>query len=184
MKKLIIITGDLATGKSHMARLLSERYSVKMYCKDTVKERLCEKYDYTEREQNRKLSKLAVSLMTYGFFHSRKSGEDLIMEANFRTEELLKIDRIASSAGYDVLNLVLRADVDIIYERFLNRIENENRHPAHTVGFDGYESFKEYIGVGREQKTFGRTIEIWADDFSYTTDDELLAKIDSFMEKK
>ena len=90
MKKLIIITGDLATGKSHLARLLSKRYGIKMYCKDTVKERLCEKYDYSEREQNKKLSRLAVSLMTYGLFRLRKSGEDLIMEANFRTDELCK----------------------------------------------------------------------------------------------
>ena len=184
MKKLIIITGDLATGKSHLARLLSKRYGIKMYCKDTVKERLCEKYDYSEREQNKKLSRLAVSLMTYGLFRLRKSGEDLIMEANFRTDELCKIDKIASSAGYDVLNLVLRADVDILYGRFINRIENENRHPAHTVGFDGYESFKEYIGVGSEQTTFGRTIEITANNFSYKTDENLLSKIDSFMEKK
>ena len=63
----------------------------------------------------------------------------------------------------------------------LNRIENENRHPVHISGFDGYESLKYYIEKGREQKTFGRVIEISANDFAYQADEKLLEKIDNFM---
>ena len=38
MKKLLLITGDLATGKSTFARLLSVRYGIPMFFKDSIKE--------------------------------------------------------------------------------------------------------------------------------------------------
>ena len=38
MSKLLLIMGDLATGKSTFANMLSQRYSVSMFGKDTIKE--------------------------------------------------------------------------------------------------------------------------------------------------
>jgi hypothetical protein len=89
-----------------------------------------------------------------------------------------RIYTLAKESGYEALTLVLRADMDVIYKRFVNRIENENRHPVHISGFDGYESLKNYIERGREQKCFGKVIEINANDFSYQ---EKFDEIDRFM---
>jgi len=38
MSKLLLIMGDLATGKSTFANILSKRYSTSMFGKDTIKE--------------------------------------------------------------------------------------------------------------------------------------------------
>ena len=38
MKKLLLITGDLATGKSTFADILSKRYDTNVFYKDTIKE--------------------------------------------------------------------------------------------------------------------------------------------------
>ena len=38
MKKLLLITGDIATGKSTFANILSKRYHTNMFFKDSVKE--------------------------------------------------------------------------------------------------------------------------------------------------
>ena len=38
MKKLLLITGDLATGKSTFANILSKRYDTNVFFKDSIKE--------------------------------------------------------------------------------------------------------------------------------------------------
>ncbi len=42
MKKLLLITGDIAAGKSTFSKILSARYSAAVFQKDTVKEILGE----------------------------------------------------------------------------------------------------------------------------------------------
>ena len=183
MKKLLLITGDLAVGKSTFAEMLSKRYNAIVMYKDKVKEVLGDTIGFANREENIRLSIATMELMTYGFNEIAKLGSNLILEANFKENELQKIHRIADEEGYDTLTLVIRADMDVIYRRFVNRIENENRHPVHISGFDDYESLKHYIEKGREQAVFGTTLEINANDFSYQTDENILGRIDEFMRK-
>ena len=184
MKRLILITGDLATGKSTLAGILSRRYSCPAFYKDKVKELLADSIGFSTREENMRLSVAAVELMIHAFEEISANGGDLILEANFKEDELKKIDKLAGEKEYSTMTLVLRADMDVIYKRFVNRIENENRHPAHQSGFTGYESLKFYIDKGREYACFGEHLEILADDFSYQTDENILGRIDEFMSKK
>lgn len=181
MKKLLLITGDLATGKSRFASILSKRYGVTVMYKDKIKEVLGDTVGFSNREENLKLSRATMELMTYGFSELSKLNQDVILEANFKESELKRLYEFATEQGYDVLSLVLRADIEIIYKRFVNRIENENRHLVHISGFNGYESLKYYIDMGRKEGGFGHILEICADDFDYQTDVEILSRIDSFM---
>lgn len=183
MRKLILITGDLATGKSTLAGILSEKYSCPAFCKDKIKEMLCDTVGFTNREENLRLSRATMEVMTYNFAVLAKAEENIILEANFRTAEMEKLHKIALGNNYEVLTLLLRADVATLYKRFVNRIENENRHPAHTSGFSDYEGFKAYIEEARREATIGEIIEISADDFSYQTDTVLLERIDNFFRR-
>jgi predicted kinase len=178
MKKLLLITGDLACGKSTFGEILAERYNSAAFFKDKIKEILGDTIGFATREENIRLSVATMEIMTRIFMETAKTGGDIILEANFKEYEMERIYRIATKAGYDILTLVLRADMDIIYNRFVNRIENENRHPVHISGFDGYDSLKCYIDRGREQKCFGKVLEINANDFSYQ---EKFDEIDRFM---
>ena len=63
MKRLIIITGDLAAGKSTLADLLSSKLEMLAIKKDVIKEKLCDVFDYKDREENKKLSVAAVREM-------------------------------------------------------------------------------------------------------------------------
>ena len=42
MNKLIIVNGDIATGKSHYALILSECFKLPLFTKDEIKERLAD----------------------------------------------------------------------------------------------------------------------------------------------
>lgn len=182
MKKLLLITGDLACGKSTFAKILSKRYDTNLFYKDNVKEVLGETIGFSNREENLKLSKAAVELMTLIFSEFAGLGKDLILEANFHTHELEKLHDIAAQNGYSVLTLVFRADIRLLHRRYLNRIANENRHPVHIIAvLDDYDDFAAYIGRARDEFVPGETMLVNADDFSYQTDTELLATLDRFM---
>ena len=56
MKKLLLITGDLATGKSTFSNVLAKRYQITVFQKDSIKEVLGDHIGFTNREENLKLS--------------------------------------------------------------------------------------------------------------------------------
>lgn len=184
MSKLLLIMGDLATGKSTFANILSKRYSTSMFGKDTIKEVLGDTIGFANREENLKLSKATMELMMFLFGEFTKLNKPLILESNFHTGELERLQKMAKEQGYEVLTIVLRGNVDVLHQRYLNRMKNENRHPVHlSTTLDVYEDFKGYLEYSRKEEIPGERLEICADDFTYQSDETLLKKIDEFMEK-
>lgn len=182
MKKLLLITGDLAAGKSTFARLLSERYGIPAIHKDSFKEVIADSLGFADREQNLKLSRTAVALMVSVFSSVAPSGHDVVLEANFHTPEHEALLRLGAACGYSVLTVVVRGDTDILYPRYLHRIEHENRHPAHlSAPLHIREEFEEYIRQARAETYGGRLLQVNANDFSYQTDPAVLHSIDVFM---
>ena len=60
MQRLIIITGDLAAGKSTLASSLSQVLSMPFLTKDALKEIACDIIGYQTRQENRLLSVTAT----------------------------------------------------------------------------------------------------------------------------
>lgn len=151
MRDLIIITGDLAAGKSTLAASLSESLNIPYLTKDCLKEIACDAIDYSTREENRKLSVTAMESMIYFFHQSALVGNSLILEANFRSEEVNKIKEIAVEYRYNVLLFYLTGDINLLYQRFLDRLSN--RHKAHrSLNLDySLERFASYINEIRNQ---------------------------------
>lgn len=184
MKRLLILTGDVAAGKSTFAEILSRRYETNVFYKDKIKEVLGDVIGFTNREDNLKLSDAAVQLMIRTFEEFAKLEKPLILEANFHRGELQQLQDIAGKYDYEVMTLVLQADLHILHERYMHRMKFENRHPVHmSARQDRFEDFKAYVESARKEGTVGTVVPVCADDFSYRTDEELLAKIDDFMKK-
>lgn len=182
MKKLLLVTGDLATGKSTFANILSHRYDTNVFSKDSIKEVLGDTIGFTNREENLKLSKATMELMSFLFSEFGKLNKDLILEANFHTQDLERLHQIAASYNYGVLTLVLRGNVEILHKRYLHRIHHENRHPVHlSTTFDIFQDFQEYTQYFRSEEIPGEIIKIDANNFSYQNDAGIFARIDEFM---
>ena len=75
MKKLLLITGDIAAGKSTFSRILSGRYHVAAFQKDTVKEVLGNFIGFHNREENKILSNTAIEMLCHIFEGIAVSGE-------------------------------------------------------------------------------------------------------------
>lgn len=182
MGKVLIITGDLATGKSTFSSILSKRYGINVFTKDTIKEVLGDNIGFSNREENLKLSKAAIELMYLIFSEFAKLDNNIILESNFHEYEMKKLIEIAKKNNYAVRTLVLRGDIDILHERYLNRMTKQNRHPVHlSAPLDNFDNFKNYIENARKEKAVGDTLYIDTNNFSYQSDENLLLKIDEFM---
>ena len=145
MSRLIVITGDLASGKSSLADSLSLRLNTPCFNKDVIKENLVYKYGFETREENRQLSIQAVNYMFDALKRFASQNEDVILEANFREEEMNELKAIADEHQLDVTLFVLRGEIEVLYERFLERLPG--RHKAHTSIHleDSVDKFKEYL---------------------------------------
>lgn len=108
MNKLLLIMGDLATGKSTFANLLSQRYDTPLFVKDSIKEILGDTIGFSNREENLKLSQATGKLMSFIFTRFAEQKQDLILESNFRLAELEQLHQIAAEHNYQVLTLVLQ----------------------------------------------------------------------------
>ncbi|MBQ7344505.1 MAG: AAA family ATPase [Oscillospiraceae bacterium] len=182
MKKLLLITGDLATGKSTFAGQLARRYGVHVFYKDTFKEILGDTIGFSSREENLKLSVASAALMRMVFSEFCGLGEDLILESNFRQAELELLHEIADRHGYEVLTVALRGDLQVLHERFLHRLYHEDRHVVHACGgFEDLENFRAYVLGQRDLQIPGEHLELSADTFDYQEDEGVLARLDRFM---
>lgn len=182
MGKLLLITGDLATGKSTFAGKLSRRWDVSVFYKDRFKETLGETIGFSNREQNLRLSVASAALMRMVFEEFCKLNKNLILESNFRQAELEQLHKMAGDWGFDVLTVVCRGEDKLLHDRFLHRLHHEDRHPVHASGgFEQFDNFSRYICQQRDIEIPGSTILVDANDFAYQQDSWLLQKLDSFM---
>ena len=182
MKKLLLIMGDLAAGKTTLANKLADRYKIVAFNKDEFKEVIANTYSFKTREESRQISILAVESMINIFTHFAMVEKPLILESNFHQDEIIKINELANKYGYDVLTLLVKADISLLHSRFVNRADNENRHPVHcSEVFKNFDDFKKYIEFQRKELPLGKVINVDATNFNYQEDEKLLSAIDKFI---
>jgi RNase adaptor protein for sRNA GlmZ degradation len=121
MAKIIIISGDLAAGKSVLAKRLSRHYQIPYFSKARFKEILGEKISFEGIDENKNISRSSYALLRHIGW------------------------RVAQVKGKVEL-LYLTGDLDVLFERFLYREHYENRHPVHlTHPLRSLEEFENYI---------------------------------------
>ena len=145
MHNLILITGDLAAGKSTLAQSLSESLNIPYLTKDRLKEIACDAIGYSSREENLRLSLSAMNSMIYTFEQFAKVGQDIILEANFRSDEVMRIKQICEEYSYNTVLIALTGDINLLYQRFMDRLPT--RHRAHrSLNLDiSLERFAAYL---------------------------------------
>ncbi len=147
MQKLILITGDLAAGKSTLAEHISKRYRIPTFTKDRIKELLCDRFGFSNREENLNLSYLSFDLLYHIFECFANTGSSLVLESNFRQSELDRLKTAAEQTGYEIVTIFLTGDLHILHQRYLNRASSGTRHPAHLS--QNLDSVDDFITVSK-----------------------------------
>jgi predicted kinase len=111
MKKLIIVNGLPASGKSTLAARLSKELGLPMFSKDQFKELIADTIGYTDHESTQTFGKASFAIL---FSVARKCLEN----ADIETQEVL-----------------CYATPELLMRRFKERAQHPSRHAVHnTIG--------------------------------------------------
>ena len=179
MKKLILIGGDLASGKSTFANILGEELGILVINKDNLKEIIGDTIITKTREENKKLSVISFNIMCY--LLKKNKDNIIILESNFKPYEMEILKDLVNEYNYKVLSLVLTGNNDILHERFQKRL-NENRHYVHkSQDFTNISDFIKTLEELRSVNYIGEVINVDSSTIEYQNNPLLMDKILNFV---
>ena len=135
-KKLIVVEGYLASGKSTFVRLLSKEISVPYLIKDTFKIALCDSVPITNREDGSRFSAVTFDAMMYVTERLIETGCPIIIEGNFVPAGMKKVDEagvirsLIEKHNCPRLTYKFVSDTRILYERYIEREKSPERGDA------------------------------------------------------
>ncbi len=179
MRKLILVGGDLAAGKSTLSNVIGDELNLLVVNKDRLKEIIGDHIMARDRDENIKFSNISFDLMKYLL---EKNKGTIVLESNFKPYEMAEIKRLVKYYDYKVMSLVLKGNDEILHDRFQERL-NEDRHYVHRAqDFSNIEDFRIALDELRKTSYLGEIVKINADTFDCQHDKELIERVRAFVE--
>lgn len=130
---LVVVYGLPATGKTWLARRVSEACSLPVVCRDAFKELLFDHLGWNDRAWSKRVGQASYELLYHTVDLMLGVGQSAIAETNFdpasARERLLDLKRRHRAETAEVL---CTAPGDVLLARFRERIESGERHPGHV----------------------------------------------------
>ncbi len=130
-KKIILIGGYCATGKSTFARILSNKTGIIYFDKDTIKEIYADSFNNAGDNVYNSLSAATFCVMHHIASRFFMVGQRLILESNFRPHECERINLLIEEYGYDCLTFLFYGDLPTLFDRYVSRGKTKQRHWVH-----------------------------------------------------
>ena len=172
-KKIIIIEGYLASGKSTFALQLSKSINVPYLIKDTFKMALCKNVAITNRDEKSMFSAVTFDAMMYVVERMFETGSPIIIEGNFVPAGIKKVDeagvikQLIDKYGYTSLTFKFTGDTQILYKRFIEREKTIERGQVNKIGADvPYEIFDKWCHNLDNFNVGGKTVRVDTTDFN------------------
>lgn len=129
----IIITGLPASGKTVMAKTISERFHLPVFSKDRIKERLYDEVGFGSREEKVKLGIASMKIMYDEAEQMMMLEMPFILENNFENISREGLFSLLEKYHYTAVTVRMTGDYKALYSRFAKRNESPNRHRGHVV---------------------------------------------------
>ena len=130
---LIILSGLPASGKSTVARLLQRGFSFPILEKDRMKECLFDTLGFRSHEEKRRLDAAAAQILLQTAEEILSAGDSVILDNNFDAAAGEALRSLQTRLRPRSVTLLLTADEEVLYERYLARDQAHARHPGHAV---------------------------------------------------
>ena len=187
-KKIIIIEGYLASGKSTFALQLSKALNVPYFMKDTFKIELCKNISITNRNESSLFSAVTFDAMMYVTERIFETGGPIIIEGNFvpggvkKVDEAGAIKHLIDKYGYTSLTFKFIGDTQVLYQRFIDREKTIERGQANKIGMDvSYDTFSQWCHNFDDFNVSGKTIQVDTTDFSSVNFNTYIESAKQFM---
>ena len=172
-KKIIIIEGYLASGKSTFALQLSKSINVPYLIKDTFKIALCKNISIANRNESSLFSAVTFDAMMYVTERIFETGNLIIIEGNFVPAGVKKIDeagvikQLIDKYGYTPLTFKFTGDTQTLYKRFIEREKTIERGEVNKIGTDvPYDSFNQWCHNLNNFNVGGKIVQVDTTDFT------------------
>lgn len=133
MRNIIIVAGLPGSGKSSFAEWLAKKTGITMISKDEIKEVLFDTVGFKNREGKTRLNNASLELMFYVTKILLNQGENVILENNFENNAYPLFEKLTSEFDVNIVNIFVGGDSKTIYERFVTRNMDPNRHRGHVI---------------------------------------------------
>lgn len=132
-KLLVIITGHPGSGKSTLARQLSERYQIPYLSKDAIKERIFDGLGSKDKTWSLQVSGVSHRIMDDAIEAQLQTGHSIIVESNFKRDtDSTRFRKLAKKHQATCMQILCKADGQVLFERWNARIQNAQRHEGHV----------------------------------------------------
>jgi len=189
-KKIIIIAGYGAAGKTTFAVKLSETLGIPYFSKDMIKIALNRSFSVESQADSRRLSAITFDGIEFIVERFMEANQPLIIEANFvmkenhnRVREGDVLRELIAHYGYRSLTYVFLGDLEVIYERFMARESLPERGVANIMW--GEYTFEDYSNANIPMGKFnigGEIVKIDTTDFAAVNFNEYIEMAHTFME--
>jgi len=126
-KKIIVIAGYLASGKSTFALRLSKELNIPYFIKDTFKSAICTGIPISNREEGLRFSVATFDAIAYVSERLMEAGYPFIIEGNFMMGGYMKknegdiVKALIQQYGYQSLTFIFHGDAKVMCDRFNSR---------------------------------------------------------------
>ncbi|MBI4022688.1 ATP-binding protein [Candidatus Berkelbacteria bacterium] len=147
MRKIILITGAPASGKTSLAYELAGRLSVPLIARDTLKEHLFDVLGHSDRAWSQKLGAATFTLLYAIAEELLRGDQSFILESNFKSQAQAEFERLRAIHPFETFQIICGGDPDVLVQRFAQRHKSGERHPGH-VDHHNLQTFLDNPGSG------------------------------------
>ena len=146
-KKLILVAGYVASGKTTFSLNLSRELEIPCFNKDLIKVELAKNFDINNRGDSKRLSTATFDLIIHILINFMKVGKPLVLESNFYPTQSKIICQLLEDYAYEALTYLLIGDLKIMHKRFVARENSQEREQANKAFglFDDFSAFEKAI---------------------------------------
>lgn len=189
-RKVIIIEGYLASGKSTFALRLSESLNIPYLIKDTFKIALCKNISVADRAESSVFSTVTFDGMMYVAERMLEASVPIILEGNFvpagvkKMDEAGAIKRLMDQYNCASLDFKFMGDTRVLHQRFLEREKTAERGEVNKIGMDvPYDTFDRWCRNLDGFDIGGKTVRVDTTDFSSVNFNACIELAKRFMEQ-
>ena len=185
-KKLIILTGYCATGKTTFSLKISKEFNIPCFNKDSIKAVLGRNLEINSRDDSSRLSITAFNMILHILEIFMNLNKTLIIESNFKKQEGEIIDQLLKKHNYQSLTFLLVGDLKIIHKRFIERDYSPERDKANRSNglFDEYGKFEKAIKPLGDFTIGDKIIKIDTSNFSKINFIDYMKEVEIFIDDK
>ncbi len=129
---LIVVFGPPATGKTHLAQLLAQKYQLPLFTKDQFKELMYEQITPIDLSLSNKMGKISFDCLNIITNELLSKKVSLIVEGNFSPPIYTQfLAKMKAQYSFQLLQIRMQCDGNVLLERFIEREKSGKRHKGH-----------------------------------------------------